>query len=115
AYVRVTDIDGSGSPDILWGHGYDYKYIDLTGGIVPHLLKKMSNGLGMTTELEYSSSAELMRQAKKSGNPWTEPLAPTVTPVLVRSTVHDHLDVVGRPPGAYATEYSYRDPVYEGR
>lgn len=114
-YVRITDIDGSGSPDILWGHGYDYRYIDLTGGIVPRLLTKMHNGLGMTTELSYSSSAELMRQAIKALNPWSEPLAPTSTAVVVRIATRDHLDAVGRPEGVYATELSYRDPVYEGR
>jgi RHS repeat-associated protein len=114
-YVRITDVDGSGSPDILWGEGRAYKYIDLTGGIVPHLLSKVSNGFGSTNELQYKSSPQLMREASLAGSPWTEPLAPTVTPVLVRSTVRDHLELVGRPAGVYVNEYTYRDPVYEGR
>jgi RHS repeat-associated protein len=115
SYARITDIDGSGSADVLWGHGYEYKYIDLTGGVVPYLLRKIRNGLGSTTELEYASSASLMRGAAKSGSPWAEPLAPAVTPVLVRSTVRDNLEKIQRPAGAYVKEYAYRDPVYEGR
>src|SRR5690606_38959609 len=36
--VRLTDINGSGTPDILWGNAERYEYIDLTGGVKPHLL-----------------------------------------------------------------------------
>ncbi|MDH5676854.1 MAG: M15 family metallopeptidase [Myxococcales bacterium] len=114
SYVRLTDVDGSGSLDILWGQAYDYQYIDLTGGITPKLLSRVHNGLGKTLELEYESSAELMRQAAEAGKPWQK-FAPTVTPVVVRSTVRDNLERIGRPAGVYVTEYSYRDPVYEGR
>ena len=34
-YVRLADINGSGTPDIVWGQASDYRYIDLTGGKVP--------------------------------------------------------------------------------
>ena len=38
--AALTDIDGSGTPDLLWGHGHEYRFIDLTGGVVPHLLAR---------------------------------------------------------------------------
>lgn len=113
-YVRVTDIDGSGTPDILWGRAFEYQYIDLTGGEVPNLLTKVHNGLGATRVLEYDSTANLMRQAAAAGNPW-QSYAPTNSTVLVRATMHDNLANIGRPAGVYAVEYSYRDPVYDGR
>jgi RHS repeat-associated protein len=113
-FASLTDIDGSGTPDILWGRADEYKYIDLTGGVSPHLLIRTHNGLGGTTELEYASTTDVMRKAAVAGNPWSS-FTPTVSPVLVRSTARDHLEAVGRPAGIYVTEYSYRDPVYEGR
>jgi hypothetical protein len=80
----------------------------------PHLLTRMDNGLGKTVEFEYESSTQLMLEAEAEGNPWSK-LSPTVMPVIVRSTVRDNLENIGRPAGVYATEYTYRDPVYDGR
>ncbi len=113
-YVQLTDIDGSGTPDLLWGRAYEYRYIDLTGGVQPYLLTSVENGLGKRTELEYESSTKLMLAAQSAGSPWTSTI-PLSTPVVVRSIVRDRLQVVGREAGTYVTEYSYRDPVFEGR
>ncbi len=112
--VRLTDVNGSGTPDILWGDGFAYKYIDLAGGSRPWVLTTVSNGLGATTGLEYASSVEQMLAASAAGQPWAIK-APTVTHVLARVTERDNLDRIGRPAGVYVTEYTYRDPVYEGR
>jgi RHS repeat-associated protein len=113
-YVALSDIDGSGTPDILWGRGHEYRFIDLTGGATPHLMVKAHNGLGKTLELDYESSTQVMLEAAVEGDPW-QSWAPTATPVLVRSTVRDNLERIGRPAGVYTTEYTYRDPVYDGR
>lgn len=112
--VRLTDINGSGSTDVLWGQGHDYGYIDLTGGVRPYLLTRVDNGLGRTTELGYRSSTELMVEAAEAGEPW-QSVMPLSTPVVTRVTVRDNLEKVGRAAGRYVTEYSYRDPVFEGR
>lgn len=112
--VRLTDVNGSGTPDILWGDGHDYKFIDLAGGARPWVLTRVNNGLGATTEIEYASSVELMLAAAASGQPW-ETTAPAVAHVVKRVTERDNLELVGRPAGAHVTEYTYRDPVYEGR
>jgi RHS repeat-associated protein len=112
--VRLTDINGSGTPDILWGDAGDYRYIDLTGGVVPGLLTHVSTGLGQTLDLKYESSASVMLAAAASGKPW-QTFAPLSVPLVVSSTVSDHLDAVMRPAGTYVRQYDYRDPVYEGR
>ena len=52
--VRLADVNGSGTPDILWGDAGKYRYIDLAGGTRPWLLTTVKNGLGKTTTLEYA-------------------------------------------------------------
>ncbi|HMA97768.1 MAG TPA: toxin TcdB middle/N-terminal domain-containing protein [Polyangiaceae bacterium] len=112
--VALTDINGSGTPDILWGEARNYQYIDLTGGVQPLLLKRVHNGLGATTELDYRTSTQLMLDAAKAGKPWKS-VMPSAVPVVVRSTVRDNLEQVKRPGGAIVTEYQYRDPVFDGK
>ncbi|MBK8997329.1 MAG: VCBS repeat-containing protein [Myxococcales bacterium] len=113
-WVRLADIDGSGTPDIVWGEGYGYNYVDLTGGVRPQILVRAHNGLGKTTELEYSTSTKLMLAAAAGGTAW-DTVMPLTVPVVVRSRVKDNLDKIGRPLGVYTTEYAYRNPVFDGR
>ena len=112
--VRLADVNGSGTRDILWGNGSKYQYIDLAGGERPWILTRVDNGLGKTTSLEYSTSTAEMLAAEKAGNAWTSRM-PTVVHVVKRVIESDNLTIAGRPPASYVTEYSYRDPVYEGR
>ena len=111
--VRVVDINGSGTPDILWGDGSAYKYIDLAGGTRPWLLTRVQNGLGKTTEVSYTTSTAAMLAAEAAGNEWTK-RCPTVLQMVDTVTVRDNLGTVGRPDGAYVTSYTYRDPYFDG-
>jgi hypothetical protein len=123
--VHLVDINGSGTRDILWGSADAYRYIDLAGGQKPWLLARVENGLGKSTDLEYSTSTEEMLTAAAFGGncdtakkPWTSPWCtkmPTVAHVVKRVTESDNLSVAGQPPAKYITEYDYRDPVFEGR
>jgi RHS repeat-associated protein len=54
--VRIADIDGSGTSDVVYGEARDYRWIDLMGGKRPRLLERVENGLGALTTLEYDSS-----------------------------------------------------------
>src|SRR5690606_2713824 len=65
--VRLVDINGSGTRDIVWGNAENYRYIDLAGGKRPWVLTHVDNGLGKTTELEYSTSAREMLEAEQNG------------------------------------------------
>ncbi|MEZ4226565.1 MAG: toxin TcdB middle/N-terminal domain-containing protein [Polyangiaceae bacterium] len=112
--VRLVDINGSGTRDILWGDSGGYKYMDLAGGSRPSVLTRVENGLGKTTTLEYSTSAEEMLAAEQAGSPWSSKM-PTSVHVVKRVVETDNLVVAGAGPAMYVTEYSYRDPVYEGR
>ncbi len=113
-FARLTDIDGSGTPDILWGQANQYRYIDLADGKRPYVLTSISNGLGSATELQYSTSTQVMLDAEKANAKWSS-FAPSVVPVVTQSTVYDNLQAIGRSGGAYVTQYAYRDPVYDGR
>src|SRR5262249_19603224 len=68
--VRLADINGSGTRDIVWGDGNAYKYIDLSGGKQPWVLTRVANGLGKTTDVEYGTSTQQMLAAEASGQPW---------------------------------------------
>jgi RHS repeat-associated protein len=111
--TRLVDMNGSGTRDIVWGDGYNYRFIDLAGAKRPWVLTKVENGLGKTTELEYASSTQLMLAAEKAGDKWTKK-APIPLHVVVKETIRDNLALVGRAAGAYVTTYSYRNPLYDG-
>ncbi|MFW5739344.1 MAG: toxin TcdB middle/N-terminal domain-containing protein, partial [Myxococcota bacterium] len=111
--VRLVDINGSGTADILWGDGLAYKYIDLSAGTRPWLLNRVENGLGKSTEVTYTTSTAEMLEAESAGNPWSE-RCPTVLHMVERVTVRDNLGTIGRPAGEYVTEYTYRDPHFDG-
>lgn len=56
--TRLVDIDGSGTLDVLYGDGRDYRYVDLLGGVVPRMLVTVDNGLGALTTMTYASASE---------------------------------------------------------
>jgi RHS repeat-associated protein len=112
--LRLADIDGSGTRDLVWGNANSFRYIDLQGGKRPGLLSKMSNGLGLTTSIEYTSSVAEMLAARASGVPWTTTV-PNVISVVKRVIVKDGLEAIRGGGAGDVTEYDYRDPMYDGR
>src|SRR5690606_13782700 len=99
------DVNGSGTSDILWGDAKAYKYIDLQGGQKPYILTAVSNGLGKSTSLEYSTSTTEMLSAAASGKacgaaPETDRFAsawcswmPTVAHVVKRVVERDNITI----------------------
>ena len=112
--VRIVDMNGSGTRDILWGDAGAYKYMDLSGGARPWMLTHIANGLGKTTDIDYESSTTLMLAAAAAGTPWTS-VIPSAVEVVSQMTVSDNLSVAGNAPGEYITQYTYANPVYDGR
>jgi RHS repeat-associated protein len=112
--VRLVDVNGSGTRDLLWGEGGSYRFMDLSGGQRPWVLTHIDNGLGKTTDIDYSTSTAQMLAAEAAHQPWASK-APMSLHVVSRVTEHDNLGLVGLPPGNYLTEYTYRDAVYDGR
>ena len=111
--VRVVDMNGSGTRDILWGDAGAYKFMDLSGGARPWMLTHVDNGLGLSTDLAFASSVSLMLGAERANAPWAS-VTPGPMTVVTQMTVSDHLPVAGSAAGTYVTQYTYRDPVYDG-
>lgn len=123
--VRLIDINGSGTRDIVWGDGKNYQFIDLAGGKRPGLLTGVKNGLGKSTTLEYVSSTDEMLAAERKKtacgegtNHWESAWChkmPMVTHLVKRVSESDNISIAGSGFSTYVTEYQYRDPVFEGR
>src|SRR5690606_12205469 len=90
--VRIAAVDGSGTRDVVWGDGGEYRYIDLLGGTRPWVLTEVRSGLGKTTTLEYTSSIDEMLQAERDGKPWASK-APMALHLVKRMTETDNLNV----------------------
>lgn len=58
--MRLADLNGSGSRDIVWGNAGDYQFLDLMGGERPRLLEVVYNGLGGSTTIFYRTSVDYM-------------------------------------------------------
>jgi RHS repeat-associated protein len=121
--VRLLDLNGSGTRDLVWAGASAYKYIDLQGGQQHGLLKRVSNGLGKTTDIDYSTSTAEMLAAERLGgtctsDTWTGPWCskmPIVAQLVKRTTESDNFTFGTALPNTIVTEYEYRDPVYDGR
>ncbi len=108
--TRWVDMNGNGSVDLLISNsarsaGTREQYLDFVPGVRPHLLRRIDNGLGRVTTLEYESSVQQMVRARTAGQPWTSTM-PISVPVVARIAEDDSRG------NQYTTEFTYRDPYY---
>ncbi|MFQ5856892.1 MAG: toxin TcdB middle/N-terminal domain-containing protein [Anaerolineae bacterium] len=116
--LRLADMNGDGATDLLYStdpQGADpparedrFRYIDFTGGTVPHLLERIDNGLGRVIKLSYRSSTDYYVDDWNNGDQWTL-RSPVPVTVVSRSTVTDTNS--GQ---VYVTDYVYRNAYYDG-
>jgi hypothetical protein len=113
--VRLADVNGSGSRDILWGDGGNYRYVDLTGGIKPRLITRVYNGLGGVTEIDYEPSTAQYLQDRAEGREW-KTVCPFPTQVVREVRTRDQMDLAGSgwPESVYSTRYRYHDCYWDG-
>ena len=109
-FVRLADMNGSGTTDIVWNNAGSsiWRYLDLTGGVRPNLLVSVDNGLGRRIAIGYSSSGAMYQRTREAGGQaWTTRL-PFPVQVVAHVTVQD-----GR--GWTSTKgFRYRDGYYDG-
>jgi RHS repeat-associated protein len=110
-FVRVADMNGSGTADVVWnspsaGADRSWRYLDVTGGVRPNLLSAIDNGMGRTIQIDYSSTGAMFRMAAAAGHPWTTRL-PIPAQVVASVTTSD-----GR---GWSTQeaFVYRDGYYD--
>jgi RHS repeat-associated protein len=74
--VSVVDFLGRGTACLVWSSPLPgdsrrpLRYLDLMGGIKPHLLTTVRNNLGAETSVEYASSTKFYLEDKAGGTPW---------------------------------------------
>lgn len=112
--LRLADMRGSGTAGILWavpgplGSGAQYFYLEFCAAAKPYLLNRIDNGLGLVTEVEYTTSALVAAADARKGQPWATFL-PVPIPVISSMTVTEQTTGQVR-----RTVYHYRDGRYDG-
>jgi len=112
--VHAVDLLGNGTACLVWTSPLPgdtrrpMRYIDLMGGLKPHLLIKTTNNLGAETVVQYAPSTKFYLQDKLEGKPWTTKLP---FPVHVVEKV-ETFDRISR--NYFATHYVYHHGYFDG-
>ena len=112
--ATVFDLLGTGTACLVWTSplpgdvAAPLRYIDLTGGVKPHLLTSCVNNLGATTTLTYAPSTKFYLRDRAAGAPWVTRL-PFPVHVVERVQIDDSVSGT-----SYASTYSYHHGFYDG-
>ncbi|CAH0353123.1 hypothetical protein AQB9606_03073 [Aquabacterium sp. CECT 9606] len=123
--VQVVDLFGNGTACLVWNShlpadaSHPVCYIDLMGGMLesierhrqhekPHLLIKVDNNLGATTDIEYTPSTRFYLQDQQAGQPWITRL-PFPVHCVSKVTARDKWRGT-----AFSSTYSYHHGYFDG-
>lgn len=112
--VSAIDLHGNGTvclaiSDPLPAAEFQMKYIDVMGGVKPHLLIQFENNLGTATKVHYSTSTKFYLKDRKAGKPWISRL-PYPVSVVEYTETYDHISR-----NLFTTAYAYHHGYYDGR
>jgi RHS repeat-associated protein len=113
--LDFADIFGTGTATLVWSRdfgaipGGNYFALDFCGGVKPHLLVGMDNGLGAITRVSYAPSTKFALEDDVAGNPWHTTLP---FPVHVVEKV-ETIDLVSR--CRHTASYRYHHGFFDGR
>lgn len=113
--LDFADVFGTGTATLVWSRdlgaipGGNYFALDFCGGVKPHLLIGMDNGLGAVTHIHYAPSTRFALEDAAAGRPWHTALP---FPVHVVEKV-ETIDLVSR--CRHTTSYRYRHGFFDGR
>jgi RHS repeat-associated protein len=111
--VSTVDLLGNGTACIVWSSSLPadadapLRYVDLMGGVKPHLLRAYANNLGKEVELTYKSSTWFYATDKLNGRPWITQL-PFPVHCVRRVTTRDR--IAG---SSLVSEYRYHHGFYD--
>ncbi|HWP91823.1 MAG TPA: SpvB/TcaC N-terminal domain-containing protein [Thermodesulfobacteriota bacterium] len=112
--VTVVDLLGNGTACIVWSsplpaaNGHPMQYIDLMGGVKPHLLKTTKNNMGAETRVQYAPSTKFYLEDLAAGTPWITRL-PFPVHVVERVETRDYVSNT-----KLVTLYKYHHGYYDG-
>jgi YD repeat-containing protein len=111
--VRWADLNGNGTTDLVYADAQSTPRIQLvelgelvSGGLAPNLLRRIDNGIGRVTEIEYAPSTRFALEDMAAGAPWPDALPFPVT-VVAGVRVSDSLG------HEYETRFRYHDGYYD--
>jgi RHS repeat-associated protein len=108
--VRLADLNGNGTADIVWvdpTSATPWRYLDVLGAGAPGLLVSIDNGLGRTTSITYEGLGPMRAWARDAGVDWTRRCAMGQM-VVARLDVDDGLGE------RLTTELRYADAYFDG-
>ncbi|WP_271577005.1 SpvB/TcaC N-terminal domain-containing protein [Bradyrhizobium sp. CCBAU 11361] len=111
--VAPIDLFGNGTTCLVWSSELDHeplgsmRYVDLMGGAKPHLLTKVTNGMGSETEISYASSTRFFLEDQRSGRGWSTSLP---FPVHVVSRIVNREHVTG---SRFVSRFAYHDGYFD--
>ena len=109
--VMVIDLLGTGTACIVWSSplvgGPPLRYIDLAGGIKPHILTGYKNNMGKEAQWQYKPASFFYLQDKKAGTPWVTRL-PFVVHCVSQVVMTDQIQKT-----RFASQYSYHHGYYD--
>jgi RHS repeat-associated protein len=86
--VTIADVNGSGSQQVVWSTNTGMWLLDLAGHGAAGMIQEMDNGLGMTTQVTYSTSALLAVADEAAGRPWSRKLPSNVpVPIIMQNVL----------------------------
>jgi RHS repeat-associated protein len=113
--IQLSDLHGTGMAGLLFSRAADgsgrahLRFLDLTGGVKPHLLVAMDNHLGALTRVTYRpSTAEYLRDQADPATRWRTTLPFTVQ-VVSQVEVVDAFSG-----GRLTTHYRYHHGYWDG-
>jgi RHS repeat-associated protein len=114
ASILPTDLLGNGTACLVWSSplpgdaGRPMRYVNLMGKDKPHLLVRIRNNLGATTDVFYAPSTKFYLEDKRDGKPWVTRL-PFPVHVVERVSVADKWRGT-----TFSTTYSYHHGYFDG-
>ncbi len=112
--VQVFDLLGNGTACLVWSSplpahaSAPLLYVDLMGGVKPHLMIASRNNLGAETRVRYAPSTQFYLADRMAGTPWITKL-PNLVHVVERMEVYDF---IGR--SRFVTRYAYHHGYFDG-
>jgi RHS repeat-associated protein len=112
--AMVVDLLGNGTACLVWSSSLpgrtsrSMRYVDLMGGVKPHLLVGIVNNLGAETRIQYAPSTRFYLDDKLAGKPWITRL-PFLVHVVARVETYDHISR-----NRFVTRHAYHHGYFDG-
>lgn len=112
--IAAIDLLGNGTACLVWpspspvNARRSIRYIELTGGVKPHLLTMIKNNLGAKTRILYAPSTKFYLMDKLAGKSWITKL-PFPVQVVEKVAVYDYISK-----NKFVTQYAYHHGFFDG-